>query len=108
MANSGMELARRLAALRHASVAIDLLRDVHHKWLLMGATRPSAHLLEPVIAELEQAAQTLTQSRGDHWSAVPLARSAAQALRGMGRSELDPSRHEAQLAYEEMTAHRAS
>lgn len=108
MANAGMELPRRLSALRHASVAIDLLRDVHHKWLLMSATRPSAHLLEPVIAELEQAAKILTQSSGNHWSAGPLARSAAQVLRGMGRSELDPSRHEAQLAYEEITDHRAS
>jgi hypothetical protein len=86
---------------------MDLLKDVHHKWLLMSATRPSANLLEPVIAELEQAAKILTQSSGDHWSAAPLARSAAHTLRGMGRSELDASLHEAQLAYEEIAAHRA-
>ena len=106
MTNAGLEPERRRSALRHGSEALATLTALQHKWLLMNSTRPAARDLEPVIKDLTKALGILADSRADHWAAAPVLRSVAQTLLDMANSDLEQPQRDAQLAYEEIAAHR--
>jgi hypothetical protein len=106
MANAGMELKRRLAALRHSSEALAMLTALQRDWLRMNETRPAAKELDPLIVQLTGVVGTLSKSTGEHWNVVDALRSIGQTLLAMGRSDLDTSRREVQLALDEIAEHR--
>jgi hypothetical protein len=117
MADSGLETERRRAALKHASEAHSILTGLQHNWRLMGVTRPAARELDPIIATALKAVMALTDPTADHRSVAGLLRSVVEALDGMAQPGLDASREEAkralardqaQRAYQEIVAHRAS
>jgi hypothetical protein len=49
MTDAGLELPRRLAALRYTNEALAMLEPIQHKWLLMRETRPGAAALREII-----------------------------------------------------------
>jgi hypothetical protein len=116
MADSRLEPERRKVALKHASEAHWFLTALQHNWRLMSVTRPAARELDTIIATALKAVTTLTNPIGDHWSAAVLLRSVVEALDQIAQQGLDSSRDEmqralardeAQLAYQEITAHCA-
>lgn len=106
MTDAGMEVERRLKALRHARQAKEKLAALQRKWVLFAPDRLAAPDLGPVIEELERVAGTLADGGGNHWSVGPALRSCAQTLLDMGRPDLGEALSEAQLAYEEIMAQR--
>jgi hypothetical protein len=117
MADSGLEPKSRRAALKHASEAHRILTALQHSWRLMSVTRPAARELDPILAMALKAVTTLTDTAADHWNAAVLLRSVVEGLDRIAQPGLDSSReeaqramarHEAQRAYQEIAAHRAS
>jgi len=117
MPDSGLKPERRKAALRHASEAHWVLTALQHNWRLMSVTRPAARELDPIIATALKAVTMLTDTTADPWNAAVLLRSVVEALDGIAQPGLDSSREEAQRAlardeaeraYQEIAAHRAS
>lgn len=107
MTDSGLELERRRAALKHASEAHSVLTGLQHNWRLMSVTRPAARELDPIIAAALKAVMTLTDPTADHRSVAGLLRSVVEALDGIAQPGLDSSREEAKRALAREEAQRA-
>ena len=106
MTDAGLEHPRRLAALRHTNEALSMLEALHHKWLLMSATRPDAAAVRDFIAGLTQVRDVLAKNEGDYWVVAPGLGSIAETLCGTGNSDPESAGQKAQLAYDEIMAQR--